>query len=185
MKQLNFIIIALLLGTTAFAQKMVPKIKSNSVINYTLTQNGQDAPMVLTFTSMGDPIKIDWNIDGYGSGTYEMSAKALQSGKGTLQKTPDADALTKLPDYQTIVCISKDAYNDMLKTQSFSFDELKFSVKPDAQTITVNGKELDVIHAVATNGKGEMWVLNNPDFPLICKTKDNAHGLDISLVNIQ
>ena len=185
MKRLNLLLLTMLLGTMAFAQKVVPKIKSNSVINYTLSQNGVDAPMVLTFTSFGDPTKIDWNIEGYGSGSYEMSAKALQSGKGTLPKTPDIDALTKLPDYQTIACISKDAYNDMIKTQAFTFDELKFVVKPDAQTIKINDKELDVIHAVATNGKGELWILNNPDFPLICKTKDNAHGIDLSLVNIQ
>jgi hypothetical protein len=185
MNRLTLLILAVVLGTSAFAQKVVPKIKGNSVINYTLSQNGQDAPMVLTFTGIGNPTKIDWNIDGYGSGSYEMSAKALQSGKGTLPKTPDPDVLTKLPDYQTVACISKDAYNDLVTKQEFNFDDLKYSVKADDSTINIKGKDLDVIHAVATNGKGEIWVLKNPDFPLICKTKDNAHGIDLSLVSIQ
>lgn len=175
----------MVLGTVAFAQKIVPQIKTNSVINYTLSQNGQDAPMVLTFTDVGDPIKIDWSIDGYGSGSYEMSAKALQSGKGLKPNSPQQDALTKLPDYQTVACISKDAYNDMITKQEFNFDEMNYSVKPDDQMIKINDKQLDVVHAVATNGKGEMWILKNPKFPLICKTKDNAHGMDLSLVNIQ
>jgi hypothetical protein len=185
MKRLNLLILSLVLGTSVFAQKVVPKIKGNSVINYTLSQNGQDAPMVLTFTGIGDPTKIDWSIDGYGSGSYEMSAKALQSGKGTLPKTPDVDVLTKLPDYQTVACISKDAYNDMISKQEFNFDDLKYAVKTDDQIIKMNDKQLDVIHAIATNGKGEIWILKNPDFPLICKTKDNAHGLDLSLISIQ
>jgi uncharacterized membrane protein YfbV (UPF0208 family) len=186
MKKLPLFILAMVLGTAAFAQKFVPQIKNNSIINYTFTLNGQDAPMVLTFNSLGNPTKIDWNIDGYGSGSYEMSAKALQSGKGFKPAPPDPDVLTKLPDYQTIACISKDAFNDLIKNQTFNYDDLKFSVaKNDTQTIKLNDKELDVIHVAATNGKGEMWILNNPDFPLICKTKDNAQGMDLNLLSIQ
>jgi hypothetical protein len=185
MKRLSLLILTTVLGTGVFAQKIVPQIKTNSVVNYTFTQNGQDMPMVLTFNGVGNPTKIDWSIDGIGSGSYEMSAKALQSGKGEKPTAPEPDVLTKLPDYQTVACISKDAYNDLIKNQEFSFDELKFAVKPDDQVIKVNDKPLDVIHVVATNGKGEMWILNNPNFPLICKTKDNAQGMDISLVSIQ
>lgn len=185
MKKLTLILFTLILGTVVYAQKFVPKVKGNSVINYTLTQNGQDAPMVLTFTGLGNPTKIDWNIDGYGSGSYEMSAKALQSGKGLRPNAPDQDVLTKLPDYQTVACISKDAYNDMLQNQAFSFDDLKYAVKADDSSFKMKDKDLDVIHVVATNGKGEMWILKNPDFPLICKTKDNAHGMDLTLVSVQ
>jgi hypothetical protein len=185
MKRLTLILLAMVLGTAVYAQKYVPKIKGNSIINYTLSQNGQDAPMVLTFSSLGSPTKIDWNIDGYGSGSYEMSAKALQSGKGLRPTEPDVDVLTKLPDYQTVACISKDAYNDMIKNQQLNFDDLKYAVKNDSPTFKLKDKDLDVIHIVATNGKGEMWILNNPDFPLICKTKDNAHGMDLNLVSIE
>lgn len=185
MKRLTMMILTLVLGTTVYAQKYVPQIKGNSIINYTLSQNGQDAPMVLTFTGFGNPTKIDWNIDGYGSGSYEMSAKALQSGKGLRPNAPDQDVLTKLPDYQTVACISKDAYTDMINKQEFSFDDLKYSVKADDAVIKANDQQLDVIHVVATNGKGEMWILKNPDFPLICKTKDNAHGMDVSLISIE
>jgi hypothetical protein len=38
-----------------------------------------------------------------------------------------------------------------------------------------------VLHAVATNGKTELWILNNPDFPLICKTKNGTAGVDLTL----
>lgn len=186
MKKLSLTILALVLGTTVFAQNTVPSIKGNSVITYTYTQDGQDLPLTLTFSSLGDPIKIDWNIEGVGSGNYEMSPKALESGKGMVITAAEPDQLTKLPSYQTVACISKEAFANMVKTQSFEFDDLKYTVKKDdGGTIKLNGKPLDVYHATATNGKGEMWILNNPDFPLVCKTKDNAQGVDIALVSIK
>jgi hypothetical protein len=74
----------------------------------------------------------------------------------------------------------------MVKNLSFEFDDLKFTVtKDNTGAVKMGDKTLDVYHAVATNGKGEMWILNNPDFPLVCKTKDNAHGADMLLVSIK
>ncbi len=186
MKKLNLMILALVLGTTAFAQKYVPRIKGNSVINYAYTHDGQTLPMTLTFNSLGDPTKMDWSIDGYGTGSYEMSAKALQSGKGVSFDAPEPDVLTKLPDYKTVACISKNAFNDLVKNQAFEYDDIKYSVTAtDTASIKLNNRPLDVFHAVATNGKGEIWVLNNPAFPLICRTKNNADGTDLNLISVK
>jgi hypothetical protein len=186
MKKLSLVILAIVLCTAVYAQGIVPKIKGNTVITYTYTLDGQDLPLTLTFNSLGDPIKIDWSIDGIGSGNYEMSSQALAEGKGISVKAPEPDQLTKLPSYQTVACISKAAYNDMIKNNAFEFDDLKYTVTKDsAGTIKMGDKTLDVYHAVATNGKGEMWILNNPDFPLVCKTKDNAQGADMMLVSIK
>ena len=186
MKKLSLIILALVLCTAVFAQNYVPQIKGNSVITYTYTQDGQDLPMILTFNSLNDPIKIDWSIDGIGSGNYEMSTKALQDGKGMAISAAAPDQLTKLPNYQTVACISKAAFNDMVKNNAFEYDDLKFSVKKDdTGACKLGNRTLDVYHAVATNGKGEMWILNNPDFPLVCKTKDNAQGVNLTLVSIK
>jgi hypothetical protein len=186
MKKLTLLIFAFVLGTSAFAQGLVPKIKENAIISYTYTLEGQDLAMTLTFSSLADPIKIDWSIDGVGSGNYEMSPKALEDGKGMIAKAPEPDQLTKLPSYQTIACISKTAYNDMVKNQSFEYNDLKYSVTKDNDaTVKLDNKALDLYHAVATNGKGEMWILNNPDFPLVCKTKDSAQGADLMLVSIK
>ena len=186
MKKITSIILGIVCYTTVSAQKIVPVIKDNSIINYIYSSNGQSLPLVLTFNGIGSPTKIDWAIDGYGTGSYEMSAKALQSGKGIDFKAPEPDVLTKLPDYKTVACISKDAFNNLVKTQAFEYNDIKYSVAPaDTANIKLNNKPLDVIHAVATNGKGEIWVLNNPAFPLICRTKNNADGTDFNLVSIQ
>jgi hypothetical protein len=102
MKKLSLVILAFVLCTTVYAQSIVPQIKGNSVITYTYTIDGQDLPLTLTFNSLGNPIKIDWSIDGIGSGNYEMSAQALIDGTGMAIKAPEPDQLTKLPNYQTI-----------------------------------------------------------------------------------
>lgn len=186
MKKSLFLLLFVIPGIVTQAQKLVPKIKNNTVISYTVTQNGQDAPLVLTINNLKSPLKMQWDINGYGTGFYEMPDKSLESGKSLSSSFPDPDVLTRLASYQTVACISKAAYTDMIKNQEFNYDDLKFSVvKSDTTGFSIDNHQLDVTHAVATNGKGEMWILNNPDFPLVCKTKDSTQGVDYNLVSIK
>jgi hypothetical protein len=46
-------------------------------------------------------------------------------------------------------------------------------------------QQLDVLHAVARDETTEMWILNNPAFPLICKLKGNPLGFDFIVNSIK
>jgi hypothetical protein len=185
MKKTTLIILLGILSHIAAAQMYVPKIGNNSVINYNVeaTAVGQKVQLMLTVTSITDPVTMAWSIPGLGTGAYQISATGLASGTKMKIKEP-AEGLTKLKDDETLLVLSKNTFNDLTKNQAFELNGGKFAVKTDGTTYKINDKDADVIHAVSANGKVDIWVLNNPDFPLICKLTGFG-GFDFDLASIK
>ncbi len=173
--------------TNSFAQKYVPVIKEGSVITYDAysVSLGQHIPLMITIKSLGDPVKIQWDIDGYGTGSFEIPAKAIESATKLVIKQPDPDGVTKMKDNETLLVLSKMLFSAMIKDKAFELNSQKFTVATDTASYKINNKAADVYHAVSDNGKSEVWVLNNPDFPLIYKAKGATRGVDFTLTGIK
>jgi len=187
MKKLFLSFTLTLICVSLFAQKYIPTIKPGTVLNYSvaLKNMGQNIDLNLTFTSLGDPIKIQWNVPGYGAGSIEMAAKALESGKKIVLSPPEPDAVTKLKDDEALLLVPRSVYSDAVKNKAFELNGFKFAVITDTATYKINNKVTDIIHAVAANGKNEIWILNNPDFPIICQGKGVTRGIDFYLTSIK
>ncbi len=182
MKNIYGFIGLLLVCGSASAQKFVPQIKTGTEMGYTVSLGDQKIGFLLTLSSTTDSLKMKWQVDDYGSGNYLMSNKSLQSGKGMYLESPQPDANIKLADTVTMAFISRNAFKQITHNQEMEFGDLKYVLnKNEATSIKIDDKELDVVHAVAVNGKTELWILNNPDFPLICKTKNGTYGVDLLL----
>jgi hypothetical protein len=185
MKKVSLIILMAIAGNLAFGQKYSPKIGNNSVINYNVeaTAVGQKVQLMLTVTSITDPVTMAWSIPGLGTGAYQMSAAGLASGTKMKIKEP-AEGLTKLKDDETLLVLSKNTFTDLTKNQAVELNGGKFAVKTDGTAYKINDKDADVVHAVSANGKVNIWILNNPDFPLICKLTGFG-GFDFDLASIK
>jgi hypothetical protein len=185
----TLVVIAFFAGfsSSVFAQKYVPVIKEGSVINYDAYSKGlgQHVPLILTIKSLGDPVKIQWDVDGYGTGSFEIPAMALDSGSKLVIKQPDPDGVTKMKNDETLMIISKATFGSLVKNNAFQLNGQKFTVSTDTTAYKINDKTADIFHAVSENGKGELWVLNNPDFPLIYKAKSVTRGVDFTLTGIK
>ena len=182
MKKILLLLTAIIVYGNALAQKYVPKINAGTEMAYTVSMNGESIQFQLNVNSIGDSVKMTWEVSKYGSGSYVMAAKSLEDGKKMILQAPEPDEVTKLPDSETMAFISRTAFKEMAKTQTMEFDDMKYVLNKDATAaIKVDNKELDVLHAVSTDGKNEIWVLNNPDFPLICKTRNGNLGADLTL----
>lgn len=187
MKQIQLAPLFILFTTTVFAQNYVPVIKEGAVLNYNahLKNVGRDIPISLTIKSLGDPTNVQWHVDGLGTGVFAVSAKAQESGTKIAIRTPAADDVTKLKDDETFVTVSKATFNSMIKNEPFELNGMKFTVAANDTTIyKINNKTTSVLHAVSANGKGQLWVLNNPDFPLICGEMMIAKGIDLTLLSV-
>lgn len=187
MKKILLFAFFLALYTGAFAQKYVPVIKEGSVITYDAysVALGQHIPLVLTIKSLGDPVKIQWDVEGYGTGSFEIPAKAMESATRLIIKQPDPDGVTKMKDNETLIVLSKMVFNAMIKDKTFELNSQKFTVASDTTTYKINNKPADVYHAVSDNGKSEVWVLNNPGFPLIYRGKSVTRGVDFTLTGVK
>lgn len=175
------------LTVTAWAQKYVPQIKTGTVLNYTAYARafGQTLPAVLTISDLNAPLKIKWVINGLGTGTFEISAKAMQSGTKMALREPGMDDVTKLKDNETLAFLSKDTFTALVTNKAFELNGQKFTVTDGAAAYTLDGKEADTFYAVTANGKTKLWILNNPDFPLICKIEGAPQGIDLALNSVQ
>lgn len=178
----------ILLSTIIFAQNYIPVIKAGTVMNYTahLRNSGQNVPITLTIKSISDPMNVQWSVDGLGTGVFAISAKAQQAGTKIAIRTPEADDVTKLKDDETFVTVSAATFNSMVKNEPFDLNGMKFTVVANDTTVyKINNKVAPVMHAVSANGKGHLWVLNNPDFPLICGEMVIAKGIDLTLLSVR
>lgn len=187
MKRLLLSLALFIIGAAAFAQKYMPVIKTGTVLNYSafLKNTGQNAELNLTITNFTDPVKMQWNVPGYGTGIFEMPAKALESGHKTVLSPPEPDGVTKMGNDETLLVLSKALYNDATSKKAFELNGLSFAVITDTAVYKINNKQTDILHAVAANGKSEIWVLNNPDYPLICQGKGITKGIDFYLTSIK
>jgi hypothetical protein len=183
MKKIAIALLIICFYTVAKAQKYVPQFKAGSVITYTahVRNLGQDVPLTLNLTSITDPVTMQWSIPGFGSGTYLISAKGMQSGTRMALREPDMGATTQLKDDETLAVISKDSFNSLLTNKTFDLNKQTFTVATDTETYSINDKALDLIYATTANGKTKLWIINNPAFPIIYKMTGGPFGIDLTL----
>ncbi len=186
MKKLYFLFLLVIPFFTASAQKYVPLIKEGTVLNYDVISSatGQKATITLKYVSVTPPVKMSWSIPFVGAGTFEMGAKSLESGTKLFASEPDVDDVTKLDDNQTVLVLSKTTFTDLVNTKTFKVNGYTFNIQADTAAFKINQKDADVFHAVSTKGHRELWVLNNPAWPLVCKSL-NVSNIDYSIVSVQ
>jgi hypothetical protein len=187
MKKISLSVILFIITASTFAQKYIPIIKKGSVLNFSvnLKNIGQSIDLDVTIVGLDDPIKMHWNVPGYGGGEFEMLAKALQSAKRTVLSPPTPGAITKLKEDETLMVLSKALYSDATTTKAFELNNIKFTVIKDTAVYKINNKATDIFHAVSEDKKSELWVLNSPDYPIICQAKNITRGIDYYLTSIK
>jgi hypothetical protein len=188
MKKLLLIIFAAI-NLTASAQKYVPVIKEGTVLVYDAYSKGlgQSISLTLTVKKMDTSgVKLQWSVDGYGSGLFEITGKAFANGTKLVVKQPDPDGTTTLNDDETTAILSKATFKSLVTDKTFQLNGQKYTVAAsDTATYKVNDKPADVFHATTENGKGEIWVLNIPYFPLVYHAKSVTRGVDVTLTGIR
>lgn len=187
MKKLSISLTLFFIAFCAFSQKYIPQIKAGSVLTYMAQSRntGSKAPVTLTVMNVADTVKIKWEIPGVGTGFYTMSAKSIKSASQTIAKEPDPDIVTALDTDKTLILLSKDAYKSMTDNKNFMLNGYTFNVQPDTSTFTINDKIAHVTFAKTQKGHREIWILDNPDFPIICKAHKVTPYIDFWLTAIK
>ena len=181
MKKITFTLIAIVLSLTVYAQKVLPEIKSGTTIMSIAIVQGQQIPLFLTINSITDGISLGWAVEGYGDGSFKMSAKAVENGNKMFMTTQPALGETKLADDETFGFISRSSFKSLSESKSFNYNGIKFKLKTSTSTVPkINGKEADAINVVSEDGKYEFWVLNNPSLPLIIQSSGLTPDIIIS-----
>jgi hypothetical protein len=187
MKKMIILFALLISGFRLSAQKYQPEIKQGTVFSYQFHLHGQTARFILTAERITDSLVLKWSIRYLAGGTYMISKAALQNGDALNWAQPAAGAVVKLPGHQTFCMISRSAYKSLKSNGFFIYNQTRYDTKTDDTTapVVTGSQSMDVVHVVAENDPTEMWILNNDEFPLICRIQHNPLGIDIDLDNIK
>lgn len=184
MKKIFLTLCCAVLSVMAYAQKTMPEIKVGTAMYASAYVQGQEFPLALKINSLTAPFSIGWAVDGYGEGSFEMSAKAMESANQFSSPTQPALGVTKLADTETFLVISKSAFQSLTDNKSFSYGGYKFVPSTTPKAIKVNGQEVDATHVVSDGStKIELWILNNAAMPIILQSSGLA--TDISITEIK
>jgi hypothetical protein len=167
----------------ARGQLYSPAIRTGTSLNYTFYLHGQQVSFDLGIKQLTDTLVFSWNIRGLAGGTYIITPAALNKADKMSFTQPVAGAGILLADNETFCMISKMAFSNLVKDHRFAYDNTVYLYKDDTalSPVILEGRPLDLLHVVAQDETTELWVLNNPAFPLICKIRGNVLGIDCLL----
>ncbi|WP_113654100.1 hypothetical protein [Pedobacter namyangjuensis] len=170
MKKILTICLLLAFSYSVNAQKVNPEIKEGTSLIASAFVQGQEVPLVLSIKKVGKPFSLAWSVEGYGDGVFEMTENAVANGTKMAMPTQPASGVTKLDDTETFGLISKASFKSLVDNKEFALNGVKFKVKATTTAFKIGGKEVDVFNVASAEGKSEMWILNNANFPMVLQT---------------
>lgn len=178
-----------LLFLRGYSQEYLPDIQTGTRLEYLFDLHGQQGMITMVTQMQSGSLITDWELGRIGiKGTYIILPEALAQGNRLSVKQlvpfhPD----TLEPD-ETFCLISRSAFQNLLKNNRFVYNQTTYVLDKSGtgtdQELEVTGKMLDVLHVTAQIDATEMWILNDPDFPVICRMIKNPLGINFSLTSV-
>lgn len=167
------------------AQEFIPTIKNNTELNYVCKLHGQTRTLQLKAKISSDTLKLDLDTRGVKS-TIVTMPEALKKGNALSYNQGEYSNVLQLKPNETFFMISRSAYQDLIKNSQFIYNNTTYVLNEseDKNTLIIEGKSLETLHVIAQIDQTEMWIVKNPDFPLIIKTAKNPLGINWTLVKI-
>ena len=161
-------------------------LKQGSRLQYSVTVGGRTFPMFALIESLtADNLSLAWNFESGRSGKFIMKRPSLDSARFGYWNQPIDGEELELPASQNVLFLSRLIFSSLQKKKEAVFDEYTIKVKPpvDGNAFKLKNRIIDAI-AVTGDSGAKIWVLNNPDTPLILKIEGNPFGVDVELTEI-
>lgn len=185
MKNIILILLFCFIYQKGIAQKESITIKNKTELNYVCKLHGQTRALKLTTQMTKDTLVFYLETRGVKSNIV-ISQKALKNGNALSYNQGENSPVLYLNPNETFFMISQSAYQDLLKNNQFVYNNTTYNLdkKVKASEIRIDGKLVDALHVIAQIDHTEMWVVKNPDFPLICKMTNNPLGINYTLYKV-
>jgi hypothetical protein len=181
--------LCLLLSVHAIAQeKYAPVIKQGLALHYAAFVNGQNFPCIFSLDSVAaDYVRVGWNVEGFGSGSWVMKKKSLDNGTRGYWSQPTPGTQEEMGDDQTVLLFSRAQWDALQKDKKINFDQQTYTVKTPSETqqLKISGKMVDAIYLENQNNTTRIWLLNNATFPVLLKIEGNTLGADLTLNSVE
>lgn len=167
------------------AQNYIPTIKNNTELNYVCKLHGQTRTLSLKAETTGDGLTFKLETRGVKS-SIVMLPKAIKNGTELSFNQGEYAPVLNLKPTETFFMISRSAYQNLVKNNSFVYNNTTYVLDKnnDKSSISIDGKTVETLHVIAQIDETEMWIVKNPEFPLICKIIKNPLGINPTLVKV-
>jgi len=167
--------------------QQIPVFKAGTKIEERFLLYGQTVPMTLTIYTITDSVQLDWTIRGLASGSYLISAAGFENGTKINFVQPAALTVLRLAPDETFGLISKSAFKTLKENKRLVYNNTTYLLQENSKEkpFKAGDLELDVLHVVGVEEAGELWILNDPEFPLICQFRNNPVGIDFMVTGIK
>jgi len=167
------------------AQNYIPTIKNNTELHYICKLHGQTRTLTLTTKIADDKLVFDLDTRGVKS-SIVILPEALKNGTELSYNQGEFAPVLNLKPTETFFMISQSAYQDLLKNDKFIYNNTMYVLdkNEDKNGVVIDGKSTDILHVIAQIDETEMWIVKNPEYPLICKIIKNPLGINWTLVKI-
>lgn len=167
------------------AQNIIPTLKNNTELHYACKLHGQTRALSLIADLEKDGIIFKLETRGVKS-SIVTTKEGLKNGNALSYNQGEFSPILNLKPTETFFMISQSAYQELLKNKKFVYNNTIYDlVANDSQTVVVlDGKLIEAFHIKAQIDETELWIVKNPEFPLICKVIKNPLGINWTLVKV-
>ncbi len=152
---------------------IVPSYKTKSTkYLFTYKLHGQTRKFDVDIVERGDTLVFSYGIQRnlkYWQGKFKMTPAARKEAKSISYMQPTDGLNVTLPDNELFGLVSTDIYKQIKKKKSCTWCNTHFQLVDSA-----NGQ----LHLVDSEENAEMWILDNPQLPIIMKMVNNPVEID-------
>jgi hypothetical protein len=182
-------VLCMLCAVYAAAQnKYVPAIKQGTKLNYAIYFNGQTFSGIFSLDSVSaDYVKVGWNIDQLGMGSWIMKSKSINNGVRGYWGQPSPGINEELPEDVTVLLFSKAQWASLQKDKKLTFDQQTFTLKEpsEKQLLNLSGQTVDALMLESQNSSTRIWILNSASYLVLLKIEGNTLGADLTISSVQ
>ena len=165
------------------AQHYIPTIKNNTQLHYVCKLHGQTRTLSLIADLTNDGVTFKLETRGVKS-SIVTPKEGLKNGNALSYNQGEFAPVLNLKPTETFFMISKAAYQDLVKNNKFIYNNTTYVLdhNTDKNSVEIEGKSVDALHVIAQIDETEMWIIKNPEYPLICKIAKNPLGINFTLI---
>lgn len=157
-------------------------------LEYTIYPMGQVFPCTLRLDSISPGyLSIAWkNVEGRG-GKYIMERTSLDSATTAFWGPPQYGMDVTLDPEMTLLIWSKKLWKELQQNRKVVYDGMLYIQKEAVgnNRLAIDGKPADALFLESENGQTRIWLLNNPELPILLKVERNPFGVDLQIEKIK
>ena len=129
------------------------------------------------FNQSNDTLYLHWGIERntrWQSGSYAMPQEALKTAVRLSFLQPEDGQHICLPIQETFALLSATAFQELKSQKAFHYNQTEYQLA-DTKSQAMG---YSLLHVNDSVDGCEMWIMDNPDFPLIWEIQNNPLGIN-------